>query len=137
MRLSKLSKCMIGVRSAVYCEILHRSALNVSFLSLGWLHGSLQHPEDHDKMSRRTKQVLDQFSTLLARRHTPRHSNPDGSQSVNFEDLTRGHRTRKEVAQRFYSTLVLKKLQVIDVEQEKPYGDIWLKKGGRYEEFAV
>ncbi|OQV25104.1 putative Double-strand-break repair protein rad21-like protein [Hypsibius exemplaris] len=93
------------------------------------------HPEDHNRMSKRTKVVFDQFANLLIRRHTPRHSNPDGSQSVNFKELTRGHQTRKEVAQRFYSTLVLKKLQAVDVEQGEPYGDIWLKKGGRFANF--
>ncbi|XP_055327721.1 double-strand-break repair protein rad21 homolog [Paramacrobiotus metropolitanus] len=94
------------------------------------------HAEDYDKMSKRTKEVFDQFSALLTRRHTPRHSKSDGSQSVNFEELIRGRRSRKEVAQRFYSALVLKKLQAVDVEQEVPYGEIWLKKGSRFIEFS-
>ena len=87
-------------------------------------------------MSKRTQAVLDQFAGLLIRRHTPRHSNPDGSQSVNFKELVRGHQTRKEVAQRFYSMLVLKKLRAVDVEQAEPYGDIWLKRSDRFDMFA-
>ncbi|OQV21129.1 Double-strand-break repair protein rad21-like protein [Hypsibius exemplaris] len=94
-------------------------------------------PEDHSRRSRRTRVVFEQFSNLLVRRHAPRHSNPDGFQSVNFKELTRGHQTRKEVAQRFYSSLVLVKLQAVFVEQAEPYGDIWVKKGGRFDNFDV
>ena len=88
-------------------------------------------------MSKRTQAVLDTFAGLVDQRRTSRHSTtpkPDGS--VNFKELVRGHQTRKEVAQRFYSSLVLKKLRAIDVEQAEPYGDIWLKRGERFDTFT-
>ena len=87
-------------------------------------------------MSKVTKLVYDQFSNLMTRRHTPRHSKADGTQAVNFKEIVRGHQSRKEVAQRFYSTLVLKKLQAVDVEQEEAYGDIWMTKGKRFDSFS-
>ena len=88
-------------------------------------------------MNKVTKQVFDQFSNLITRRHTSRHSKADGLQAVNFKELIRGHQSRKEVAQRFYSTLVLKKLQAVDVEQDEAYGEIWLMKGGRFDELCL
>jgi len=43
---------------------------------------------------------------------------------------------RKQVASKFYTLLVLKKQQSIDVMQEEPYGDILITKGPRYEVIA-
>jgi len=43
---------------------------------------------------------------------------------------------RKQVASKFYTLLVLKKQQSIDVMQEEPYGDILITKGPRYEVVA-
>ena len=75
---------------------------------------------------------------MLNRRHTPRHSKPDSTeQAVNFKDLIRGHQTRKEVAQQFYSILVLKKLQALDLEQSEAYADIWLTKGTKFDKFKI
>ncbi|GAV04293.1 hypothetical protein RvY_14596 [Ramazzottius varieornatus] len=100
--------------------------------------GEESHPEDRGKMSKKTYLVFERFAGLLNRRHTPRHSKPDSTeQSVNFKDLIRGHQTRKEVAQQFYSILVLKKLRALDVEQSEPYADIWLQKGDRFDKFKI
>lgn len=88
-------------------------------------------------MSKVTKLVFDQFSNLLTRRHTARHSKGDGSQAVKFTEIIRGHHSRKEVAQRFYSTLVLKKLQAVDVEQEEAYDEIFLTKGPRFDALSA
>lgn len=49
------------------------------------------------------------------------------------------HSTRQQVAQKFYSLLVLKKQQAIELYQEDstPYGDLTINKGYRYEDALV
>lgn len=44
---------------------------------------------------------------------------------------------KKITAQKFYSLLVLKKLQAVDVEQEQPYGDITVKPGVRFKDYIT
>lgn len=40
---------------------------------------------------------------------------------------------RKQAASKFYTILVLKKLQAIDVRQDEPYADIIITKGPKFD----
>jgi len=48
-----------------------------------------------------------------------------GKDCVKFGDLTQSDR-RKQVTSKFYTLLVLKKLQKIDVKQDVPFGEIYI-----------
>lgn len=58
--------------------------------------------------------------------------------TIEFSQLCRNYR-RKQVAQHFFSLLVLKKQQAIDLVQEQTgtsYGELYISKGPRYESFV-
>ena len=55
--------------------------------------------------------------------------------NVGFFELARKN-LRKMVAQKFYSLLVLKKYEIIEVSQDETYGDIILSKGEKFDNFA-
>jgi len=57
---------------------------------------------------------------------------------ISFTNLVKSNR-RKQVAQKFYSLLVLKKQQAIELYQDEstPYGDLTINKGLRYEDALV
>lgn len=57
---------------------------------------------------------------------------------ISFTNLVKSNR-RKQVAQKFYSLLVLKKQQAIELIQDcsEPYGDLSIQKGYRYDEALV
>jgi len=57
---------------------------------------------------------------------------------ISFANLVKGNR-RKQVAQKFYSLLVLKKQQAIELYQDnnEPYGDMTINKGYRYDDALV
>ncbi|XP_063542864.1 double-strand-break repair protein rad21 homolog [Cydia strobilella] len=54
-----------------------------------------------------------------------------------FTELAPRHNNRKQVAQKFYSLLVLKKHQVIKLEQDETYGPITIIKGVQFETEAI
>lgn len=54
-----------------------------------------------------------------------------GAQSVGLLDLCRTN-NRKQAAAKFYSFLVLKKQQAVEVTQEEPYSDIIATPGPRF-----
>ncbi|XP_063386345.1 double-strand-break repair protein rad21 homolog [Cydia fagiglandana] len=54
-----------------------------------------------------------------------------------FSDLAPRHNNRKQVAQKFYSLLVLKKHQVLKLEQHETYGPITIIKGAQFETEAI
>ncbi|XP_072929287.1 uncharacterized protein vtd isoform X2 [Epargyreus clarus] len=54
-----------------------------------------------------------------------------------FADLAPRHNNRKQVAQKFYSLLVLKKHQVLKLEQHETYGSITITKGNQFETEAI
>ena len=47
---------------------------------------------------------------------------------VDFKDLIRRN-MRKQVAQKFYSILVLQKVEAVKINQDKPYDPIMVEKG--------
>lgn len=54
-----------------------------------------------------------------------------GAQSVSLLDLCRNN-NRKQAAAKFYSFLVLKKQQAVELVQEEPYSDIIAMPGPRF-----
>ncbi|XP_050349066.1 double-strand-break repair protein rad21 homolog isoform X2 [Nymphalis io] len=54
-----------------------------------------------------------------------------------FADLAPPHNNRKQVAQKFYSLLVLKKHQMLKLEQNETYGPITITKGAQFETEAI
>ncbi|CAG0903825.1 unnamed protein product [Cyprideis torosa] len=52
----------------------------------------------------------------------------DGNR-LTFRDLIRNNRMRKQVAQKFYTLLILKKQQVVEVDQPVPFEDIYISRG--------
>ncbi|WKY17197.1 hypothetical protein Q1695_001650 [Nippostrongylus brasiliensis] len=75
--------------------------------------------EDH-RWSKRTQNVLNSITTKL--RQT-------GETQITLNDLLTKGATRKTAAQKFYTLLVLKKSQAINVEQHAPYEDIIITPG--------
>lgn len=55
--------------------------------------------------------------------------------NVGFFELTKRN-GRKQLVQKFYSLLVLKKYEIIEVTQEETYDDIIISKGDKFEAFA-
>lgn len=55
--------------------------------------------------------------------------------NVGFFDLAKKN-SRKHAAQKFYSLLVLKKYDIIEVSQADTYGDIIISKGEKFENFT-
>ena len=47
------------------------------------------------------------------------------------------YHTRKLTAQKFYTLLVLKKLQAVDVEQTEPFGDITVTPGVHFHQYIT
>lgn len=54
--------------------------------------------------------------------------------NVSFFDMSRQN-ARKTVVQKFYSLLVLTKLEIIEVSQDEMYGDIIISKGDKFDTF--
>jgi len=57
------------------------------------------------------------------------------TENVGFFDMIKRN-GKKSVVQKFYSLLVLKKYEIIEVFQEETYGDIIINKGEKFENFV-
>lgn len=64
--------------------------------------------------------------------HTIRHPLECGRQVV-FSDLVRNC-NRKQVAQKFYTFLVLKKQQAVELSQDGPYAELYIERGPKFEQ---
>uniref|UniRef100_UPI00358E1EC5 double-strand-break repair protein rad21 homolog isoform X2 n=1 Tax=Myxine glutinosa TaxID=7769 RepID=UPI00358E1EC5 len=80
-----------------------------------------QDPEEK-RWNKRTQQMLSLLQRVLAK---------TGADSVSLLDLCR-HHNRKKATANFYSYLVLKKQQAIELQQLEPYGDIVATPGPRF-----
>ncbi|CAB3399785.1 unnamed protein product [Caenorhabditis bovis] len=76
--------------------------------------------EDDNRFSKRTQALLTSISNKI--------KSAEDEQIILDDLLTKGA-TRKTAAQKFYTLLVLKKWQAIDVHQEAPYDDIYITAG--------
>merc|ERR1712179_539595 len=56
----------------------------------------------------------------------------DDSQPIAFDGMTKRN-NRKQVAQKFYSLLVLQKAMAIELHQTNCYGDVTISRGPKFE----
>ncbi|XP_056154251.1 RAD21 cohesin complex component b [Lampris incognitus] len=78
--------------------------------------------QEERRWNKRTQQMLHGLQRVMSK---------TGAQSVSLLDLCRNN-NRKQAAAKFYSFLVLKKQQAVELEQEEPYSDIIATPGPRF-----
>ncbi|XP_068189612.1 double-strand-break repair protein rad21 homolog A-like [Antennarius striatus] len=78
--------------------------------------------QEERRWNKRTQQMLHGLQRVMAK---------TGSQSVSLLDLCRNN-NKKQAAAKFYSFLVLKKQQAVELVQEEPYSDIISTPGPRF-----
>ncbi|XP_077519511.1 RAD21 cohesin complex component verthandi isoform X2 [Amblyomma americanum] len=57
----------------------------------------------------------------------------EAGRQVRFSDVARGS-NRKQVAQKFYTFLVLKKQQAVELQQEAPFAELFIERGPKFEQ---
>jgi len=114
--------------SAVFC----RERLNL----VSWLQvDESQEPVEEGKeaeaeaqrWNRRSQQMLSALSRCLQRHD-----------SVSFRQMAppSAAQSRKQAAAKFYTFLVLKKMEAVDVTQDEAYGDIMISRGTKFDLLA-
>ncbi|KAM8841167.1 RAD21 cohesin complex component b [Spinachia spinachia] len=78
--------------------------------------------QEERRWNKRTQQMLIGLQRVMAK---------TGSQSIGLLDLCRNN-NKKQAAAKFYSFLVLKKQQAVELVQEEPYSDIIATPGARF-----
>uniref|UniRef100_UPI0037E82DCC RAD21 cohesin complex component b isoform X1 n=1 Tax=Semicossyphus pulcher TaxID=241346 RepID=UPI0037E82DCC len=78
--------------------------------------------QEERRWNKRTQQMLHGLQRVMAK---------TGAQSVSLLDLCRNN-NKKQAAAKFYSFLVLKKQQAVELVQEEPYSDIIATPGPRF-----
>ncbi|XP_053190420.1 RAD21 cohesin complex component b [Scomber japonicus] len=78
--------------------------------------------QEERRWNKRTQQMLHGLQRVMAK---------TGAQSVSLLDLCRNN-NKKQAAAKFYSFLVLKKQQAVELVQEEPYSDIVATPGPRF-----
>ncbi|GBP47954.1 Double-strand-break repair protein rad21 homolog [Eumeta japonica] len=100
---------------------------------------SVEHPDEGEREAGETdeqfeERVLNRRAAQLFAQMRPRLTS---GTHIAFRDLAPPHNNRKQVAQKFYSLLVLKKHQVLTLEQEESYGPIIINKGSQFDTEAI
>ncbi|XP_043210960.1 double-strand-break repair protein rad21 homolog isoform X2 [Amphibalanus amphitrite] len=89
-------------------------------------------PDDGQQEGETYEQYEDRVNNKRAAvMHRIMKSKFETSDRLVFSDLCRRN-NRKQVAQKFYTTLVLKKLRVLELEQESSYADLILTQGPKF-----
>ncbi|XP_061425539.1 LOW QUALITY PROTEIN: double-strand-break repair protein rad21 homolog [Lethenteron reissneri] len=86
------------------------------------LLGAETQEQEEKRLNKRTQQLLYTLQRAMAR---------SGAASVQLLELC-GHGSRKQAATRFYSLLVLKKQQAVQLQQGCPFGDIAVSPGPNF-----
>ncbi|KAF6141845.1 hypothetical protein GIB67_003216 [Kingdonia uniflora] len=97
-------------------------AKELDFLEVDNIQSGLEENEEANTLSARTRAV----AQYLKNKSPATESSKDQPVNLSLQKILDG-KTKKKCARMFYETMVLKTYQVIDVHQEKPYGDITLK----------
>lgn len=84
------------------------------------LEGEAEEEAEERRWNKRSQQMLQSLTRVLVRRD-----------AVAFQDLI-ANGTRKHAASKFYTLLVLKKSQAVNIEQSEPYGEIQISKGAAF-----
>ncbi|KAF8382658.1 coh-1 [Pristionchus pacificus] len=83
-----------------------------------------EHGDEDHRWTKRTQNVLNTIAAKI-------RASDDAE--ITLSDLLTKGSTRKTAAQKFYTLLVLKKWQAIDVQQAEPYGEIRIQPGPQME----
>ncbi|XP_056597272.1 RAD21 cohesin complex component b [Triplophysa dalaica] len=78
--------------------------------------------QEERKWNKRTQQMLHGLQRVIAK---------TGAESISLLDLCRNN-NKKQAAAKFYSFLVLKKQQAVELRQDEPYSDIIASPGPRF-----
>lgn len=112
-------------------------------------HQSPQHdydlpptPENADDGEREAGETDEQFEQRVLNRRAAQlfavmRPKIAAGMTLGFADLAPRHNNKKQVAQKFYSLLVLKKYQVLKIEQNETYGPITITRGAQFETEAI
>ncbi|KAL0831956.1 hypothetical protein ABMA28_001459 [Loxostege sticticalis] len=112
-------------------------------------HQSPQHdydlpptPENAEEGEREAGETDEQFEERVLNRRAAQlfavmRPKIAAGMQLTFVDLAPRHNNRKQVAQKFYSLLVLKKHQVLKLEQHETYGPITISRGDQFETEAI
>ncbi|XP_028966864.1 double-strand-break repair protein rad21-like protein 1 [Galendromus occidentalis] len=92
--------------------------------------GDANHDEQADD------ETFEEFEERIQNRRTVqllKHVKPvlDSGKPIRFADLVR-HNSRKQVAQKFYTFLVLKKQQAVELTQQQAYDELYISTGPKY-----
>lgn len=99
--------------------------------------------EHHEQEEREVGETDEQFSERVLNRRAAQLFNlikpklMEENSSITFIELAPRHNNRKQVAQKFYSLLVLKKHQVLRLEQDVTYGPITITRGAHFDSDAL
>lgn len=84
------------------------------------VEGEAEEEAEERRWNKRSQQMLHSLTRVLARRD-----------AVSFRDLV-ATGNRKYVASKFYTLLVLKKSQAVNIDQVEPYGEVCISKGAAF-----
>ncbi|CAG9579896.1 unnamed protein product [Danaus chrysippus] len=103
---------------------------------------SVENPEEGGSDAREAGETEEQFEERVLNRRAAQlfavmRPKLAAGLMLAFTDLAPRHNNRKQVAQKFYSLLVLKKHQVLKLEQNETYGPITVSKGPQFETDSI
>ncbi|XP_039750249.1 uncharacterized protein LOC120626690 isoform X2 [Pararge aegeria] len=103
---------------------------------------SVENPEESEREAREAGETEEQFEERVLNRRAAQLFSAMRPKLVtglelSFAELAPRHNIRKQVAQKFYSLLVLKKHQMLKLMQEETYGPITISKGAQFETEAI
>ncbi|XP_069357238.1 double-strand-break repair protein rad21 homolog isoform X2 [Maniola hyperantus] len=103
---------------------------------------SVENPEESERDAREAGETEEQFEERVLNRRAAQlfsvmRSKLASGLPLTFAELAPRHNNRKQVAQKFYSLLVLKKHQMLKLEQEETYGPIIITKGDQFDTEAI
>ena len=79
--------------------------------------GATEEQQEEFRTNKRSQQMIFALARPLER-----------SPNINFNDMI-SHNNRKQAASKFYTLLVLKKQQAIELTQTEPFADLIISKG--------
>ncbi|XP_049870628.1 double-strand-break repair protein rad21 homolog isoform X2 [Pectinophora gossypiella] len=100
---------------------------------------SVEHPEEGEREAGETDEQFEErvLNRRAAQLFTAMRPKLAAGLELSFSDLAPRHNNRKQVAQKFYSLLVLKKHQVLKLHQTETYGNIIISRGNQFETEAI
>uniref|UniRef100_A0A3Q3FAE3 RAD21 cohesin complex component b n=1 Tax=Labrus bergylta TaxID=56723 RepID=A0A3Q3FAE3_9LABR len=120
--ISQLIELDLSFLSVIFTEVDFINVCNCVFVCQEEeVQGGDQDQEER-RWNKRTQQMLHGLQRVMAK---------TGAQSVSLLDLCKNN-NKKQAAAKFYSFLVLKKQQAVELVQEEPYSDIIATPGPRF-----